>query len=173
MNSMAAADTITVYSQQGVHLLNSAMEYYRFTGATLELPVLPVGINVQQKVYNGLGLTGAIGNYSVGVHACKSDNLGGLGLWYYLGGSYSISNSVPGALGLDAGVTANIKGVLSLFDLLAGGEAIFFSDSVQLDYFGGFNIPVFAGFDVALLYSGLYSGTTHLLGGGLKLSYKF
>lgn len=127
-----------------------------------------------QTALNGMGLTGELNNYRMGLqgvyHVSLWDQV--LRLDPFVGASYSNSDLVGGSLSGDLGLDARFK-LLGWLDPVAGADVQVFSDSYLLDYCAGFTLPIIEGFSLDLLYSAFLTNQLHQtgFGGRFKLSF--
>ncbi|OGF46675.1 MAG: hypothetical protein A2452_05100 [Candidatus Firestonebacteria bacterium RIFOXYC2_FULL_39_67] len=165
------AEGITVDATAGAYINSTAssfsLETFRETAVAVELPVLPVGLKLNNKAYNGLGFTGALDNYRIELLAFKKFNVSGFTLIPCAGASYAASSIADGAISLDVGGEVRLDTPLA--PLRVGGIVLFYSDSKQLEYYAGFKIGLMPAVNMLLLYEGFYGAGTHMIGGGVKV----
>lgn len=121
----------------------------------------------------GLGLTGDINNYRVGVNLIyKMKLMDNLSLEPYVGGSYNSSDDVAGSISGDLGLDAKYK----LYDWVSpviGADLQIYSDSYMLDYYGGLSFPIINAVSIDLLYSALLTNDRHKTGMGGRINIYF
>ena len=163
------AETFTFDTRIGVY----GAVPYRLSSLSCNIAPLFTG-RVEYNVYNGIGFTGEFNNYKLGLQGIYEVALPGTGftLKPFVGIGFSNSGIASNSLSLDFGFDSTYNNLFGVI-LVIGAEAVTFSDSYMVDYYGGPSIPIINFLSVDLLYTGLISNGCHQIGFGGRVNFKF
>lgn len=177
LSQFTLAETLTVDTKIGSYIYSDAdaTEPYRSTGISFNGLSMPVGVRAIYNVYNGIGFTGALSNYRIGLQINKDFSLiDKVTLTPYVGGSLSSSSLLSGSLSFDAGFSSKANmSIFGFIDPVLGADLASFSDIYIFEYNAGFEMGLISSLKLTVLYAGLLANNGHMIGYGGKLSYSF
>jgi len=126
------------------------------------------------SVLDGMGLTGNLNNYRIGLQGVNKSMLLDNKLFLDLaaGGSYSSSDLEVGAMSFDLGLDVKYR----LFDWLlpvAGADMQIFTDSYFMNYYGGLSFPIYNWVALDLLYSAVLTNNGNKIGAAARINLYF
>ena len=170
MTSVVAAENIIIDTRIGN--LGGVM---MFRVSRIEYPLMnDISGRIIYSVLDGVGITGNINNYRIGLQGVYKTKLmdNKLLLDLAVGGSYASSDEITGSVSIDFGLDAKYK----LFDWLwpvVGADVKAYSDSYMADYYGGVSIPIFNWVSLDLLYSAILTNDKHKIGAAGRINLYF
>ena len=129
---------------------------------------------IVNSVIDGMGLTGNLNNYRIGLQGVYKSKLLDNKLFLDLaaGGSYSSSDLATGSTSFDLGLDVKYR----LFDWMlpvAGADMQIFIDSYFMNYYGGLSFPVYNWVSLDLLYSAVLTNDGNKIGVAVRVNLYF
>ena len=178
--SSAFAKDFTFDTRVGAYKISSKYEVYRNTRLAYNLDVLiqGAGVRAESTVLKGIGFTGESSNYRLSFQTLYSLNVDeNFNVKPFIGIGLSSSIFVNNSISCDVGLDAVYK-LSELFAPIVGGEAIFYSDSTIIEYYGGPRVILtdwfsFDALYTAILDTSLASDKRHNIGFGGRVNLYF